>query len=55
VLAGRPSPIQTRELIYTGLTRAQSRVRWAGTKEELEDALSRPVGRISALGVLLRD
>lgn len=50
VLAGRPSPIQTRELVYTGLTRASARVHWVGSEEELRDSLARPVGRISALG-----
>ena len=50
VLAGRPSPIQTRELVYTGLTRASARVRWVGSEEELRNSLARPVGRISALG-----
>lgn len=53
VLAGRPSPIQTRELIYTGLTRARTRVSWVGTEEEMKEALGRPVGRISALGGFL--
>ena len=53
VLAGRPSPIQTRELVYTGLTRAKERVRWVGTQEELAAALALPVGRISALRGML--
>lgn len=53
VLAGRASPIQTRELIYTGLTRAKSRVRWVGSADELAASLARPVGRISAMSALL--
>ena len=53
VLAGRPSPIQTRELVYTGVTRASARLSWVGTEEELKEALGRPVGRISALGAMI--
>ena len=50
VLAGRASPIQTRELVYTAVTRAMSRVSWVGAEDELLDALERPVGRVSGLG-----
>jgi exodeoxyribonuclease V alpha subunit len=54
VLAGRPSPIQTRELVYTGLTRARDRLDWLGGRGELERALGRRVERASGLGPLLR-
>lgn len=53
VLAGRESPIQTRELIYTAITRARSRVDWLGSEFELEAALHRTVVRTSGLTELL--
>lgn len=54
VLAGRPSPIQTRELVYTGVTRAKNQLAWLGTESELKDALDQPVHRASGLDALLR-
>ena len=53
-LAGRPSPIETRELVYTGVTRATTQLAWLGSANELEGALARRVGRASGLEVLLR-
>ena len=53
VLAGRVSPIQTRELVYTGITRAKAKLDWLGAKDELEQALARPVRRASGLQELL--
>ena len=53
VLAGRDSPIQTRELVYTGITRASARLDWLGDPAELERALHKRVGRASGLGDLL--
>jgi exodeoxyribonuclease V alpha subunit len=53
VLAGRPSPIQTRELVYTGVTRAKNRLVWLGTEGELRDALKLRVERASGLEALL--
>ena len=53
VLAGRASPIQTRELIYTGVTRSSRELVWLGDPEELEAALRRRVGRASGLAALL--
>jgi len=53
VLAGRDSPIQTRELVYTAITRTSSRLDWLGDLEELDRALRRRVGRASGLGELL--
>jgi len=53
VLAGRDSPIQTRELVYTGVTRAKQRLSWLGDAEELRKALEREVRRESGLPELL--
>jgi exodeoxyribonuclease V alpha subunit len=53
VLAGRASPIQTRELVYTAITRAQARLDWLGSGDELEVALSTPIRRTSGLRELL--
>ena len=54
VLAERRSPIETRELIYTGVTRARVGVHLVGSAEGLDAALARPVGRMSALRTFLR-
>lgn len=53
VLAGRDSPIQTRELVYTGVTRAKQRLSWLGDHAELRDALAREVRRESGLPELI--
>ena len=53
VLAGRTSPIQKRELIYTAITRAKVRVDWLGSEDELETALRDGVVRTSGLAELL--
>jgi exodeoxyribonuclease V alpha subunit len=53
VLAGRDSPIQTRELVYTAITRTSERLDWLGDADELDAALRRRVGRASGLGDLL--
>lgn len=55
VLAGRDSPIQTRELVYTGVTRAKQRLSWLGDAEELRKALAREVRRESGLPELIED
>ena len=55
VLVGHKSPIQTRELIYTAITRARVRVDWLGNPDVLRDGLQTPVGRSSGLGSLLWD
>ena len=49
VLAGRESPIETRELVYTGITRARSQLTWLGDGGELARALRRRVLRTSGL------
>jgi exodeoxyribonuclease V alpha subunit len=53
VLAGRESPIQTRELIYTGVTRARMQLAWLGRPDELRAALDRQVHRASGLPALI--
>jgi exodeoxyribonuclease V alpha subunit len=53
VLPSRSSPLLTRELIYTGLTRAKARITVCGDVEVLRAALNRTVGRASGLGSLL--
>lgn len=53
VLADRDSPIQTRELVYTGITRAQQRFSWLGSREVLAGALVARVQRASGLAELL--
>ncbi len=49
VLAGRASPIQTRELVYTAITRAREAVRWVGGAHELDEALRTRTRRRSTL------
>lgn len=53
VLSERRSPIETRELVYTGVTRAKKSVHLVGCAEGLDAALARPVGRVSALRAFL--
>jgi exodeoxyribonuclease V alpha subunit len=43
------SPLLTRELLYTGLTRAKEHVRLIGTREALATAVRRPIVRASGL------
>ena len=47
------SPILTRELIYTALTRARWQVSWFGDRKILRASLGRRVQRASGLGELL--
>ena len=49
VLPEADSPLCTRELLYTALTRAQTRVRLIGTGAELRAAIARPAARASGL------
>ena len=49
VLPDRPSPILTRELLYTGLTRAKHRLTLVSTASSLEASLSAGVRRASGL------
>ncbi len=43
------SPILTRELLYTAVTRARRRLFLAGTEESVRAAVTRPVARASGL------
>lgn len=52
-LPTRPSPIVTRELLYTAVTRARRRVSIVATEESLNAAVATPVQRASGLGELL--
>ena len=49
VLPGPQSPILTRELLYTGVTRAVERLIVAGTEEAVRAAVQRPIARASGL------
>jgi exodeoxyribonuclease V alpha subunit len=49
VLPPVDSPLLTRELLYTGLTRAKDHVRIVGSREALAAAVRRPVVRASGL------
>lgn len=54
VLPERESPVVTRELVYTGLTRARSRVEIWFKEAVLRSAIGRQVKRSSGLGDRLR-
>jgi len=51
VLPPAGSPLLTRELLYTGLTRAKEHVRVIGTRAALSDAVRRPIVRASGLRI----
>ncbi len=44
------SPILTRELLYTAVTRARERLVVVGSEESVRAAVERPVARASGLG-----
>ena len=48
------SPILTRELLYTAVTRARDGLIVAGTEAAVRAAVARPVARASGLAALLR-
>ncbi len=50
VLPPPESPLLTRELLYTAVTRAREHVRILGTPESVRAAVDRPVARASGLG-----
>jgi exodeoxyribonuclease V alpha subunit len=43
------SPILTRELLYTAVTRARSHLMLVGTEESIRAAVDRPIARASGL------
>jgi exodeoxyribonuclease V alpha subunit len=49
VLPPPESPLLTRELVYTAVTRARRQVRIIGTTESLAAAVRRPIVRASGL------
>ncbi|MEZ0166594.1 exodeoxyribonuclease V subunit alpha [Kineococcus sp. LSe6-4] len=49
VAAPQSSPLATREMFYTALTRARSRVRVVGSAEAVAAAVARPVARATGL------
>src|SRR5262249_15572012 len=49
VLPERPSPVLTRELVYTAVTRARRQVTMAGSEARLRHAITTRVGRASGL------
>jgi exodeoxyribonuclease V alpha subunit len=49
VLPPPDSPLLTRELVYTAVTRARRQVRIIGTTESLAAAVRRPIVRASGL------
>ncbi len=49
ILPDSHSPILTRELVYTGVTRAKQRVTVVGTEEIIRKAISRSTERLSGL------
>ncbi|MEQ9114709.1 MAG: exodeoxyribonuclease V subunit alpha [Miltoncostaeaceae bacterium] len=53
VLPPPHSPVLTRELLYTALTRARRRLTLVGTRASVEAALARPVARSSGLSARL--
>jgi exodeoxyribonuclease V alpha subunit len=54
LLPAPTSPILTRELLYTAVTRAKQRLVLVGTEETVRAAVARPVARASGLGWRLR-
>jgi exodeoxyribonuclease V alpha subunit len=49
VLPPEGSPLLTRELVYTAVTRAEEHVRIIGTRAALQAAIKRPITRASGL------
>ncbi|HUG83837.1 MAG TPA: exodeoxyribonuclease V subunit alpha [Euzebya sp.] len=54
ILPSERSPVLTRQLLYTAVTRARTAVTIVGTPDALADAITRPVTRASALPERLR-
>lgn len=55
VLPGDDSPVLTRELLYTGITRAREQLMLAANPGQLAACMARPVYRASGLHQRLRD
>lgn len=54
ILPGVDSPLLTRELLYTAVTRAREQVRIIGTAEAIRKAIETPARRATGLGDRLR-
>ncbi len=54
ILPPADSPLATREMLYTAMTRAKEHVRLVGTEAELRAAIDRPAARASGLRLRLR-
>jgi exodeoxyribonuclease V alpha subunit len=55
VLPRASSPLLTRELLYTAVTRARKRAVLYGSTESIEAAVGKPIARASGLDSLLHD
>jgi len=55
ILPDRPSPLLSRELLYTAITRAREKVTILATEEVLKFTVSRKMERTSGLGLWLRE
>ena len=55
VLPDAASPLLTRELLYTAVTRARARLIVAGTEDAVRAAVDRPIARASGLRARLRE
>ena len=53
IVPGADSPLLTRELLYTAVTRASKRVQVFGTEEAIRRAIARPANRASGLATRL--
>ena len=49
ILPPAESPLLTRELLYTAVTRARTKVRLVGSEDAVRAAIARPIGRASGL------
>jgi exodeoxyribonuclease V alpha subunit len=49
ILPAADSPLLTRELLYTAITRAKTHIRILGTEDAVRTAVTRPITRASGL------
>lgn len=55
IMSDRKNPTMSKELVYTGITRAKEQVELVSSKESLMFAVSRAVSRESGLSLRMRD
>jgi len=53
ILPEKVSPIMTRELLYTALTRAKTKVTIIASEQAIIESIKRPIARASGLRSLL--